>query len=238
MNIFFQPEQKKLIVFEFKMIFRNSRPRNTMLFYIVGYAAIVILYLASEYQVLLYNYLLVSSAYFTYSPLMFAWEGKYYCSICSKNIALRDIVKSKIRVLQLINIIFFLFLIPFMLFEPSQLAVLSLLTVFNACIFPYTDILLASYNKRKIGLNKIISFSLEGHSLLNTINACKTIFFGISIYLIIETVSGSYRLIVPGFLSMAGLFNILFCPGLWINKIQNNLQKRKYLMLEGFTYYD
>jgi hypothetical protein len=238
MNIHIPPEHRNLIAFEIKMIFRNRRPRNTILFYVIGYAALILLYFASEYQVLLYNYLLISSVYFTYSPLMFSWESKYYRSICSKNIMLRDIAKSKIRLLQLINIIFFLLLIPFILFDPAQLAVLSLLTVFNIGIYPYTDVLLASYNKKKVSLNRGIAFSLEGYDILNTISACKTIFIGILIYLIIEIVPGSYRLIIPGILSMAGILNFLFCPELWVNKIENNLCKRKYLILAGFRFHD
>jgi hypothetical protein len=238
MNIYISPEHKNWITFELKMIFRNRRPRNTMLFYVLGYAALILVYLASEYQVLLYNYLLISSVYFTYSPLMFSWESKYYGSIYSKNIMIRDLIKSKIRVLQLINIAFLLLLIPFILFEPAQLAVLSLLTVFNAGIYPYTDVLLASYNKRKVSLNKGMAFSLEGNDFLNTVSACKTIFIGILIYLIIEIIPGSYRLILPGILSMAGLFNFLLCPKLWVNKIEDNLHKRKYLMLEGFRFHD
>jgi hypothetical protein len=232
MNIHIPPEHKNLIAFELKMIFRNRRPRNTILFYIIGYAALILLFLASECQVLLYNYLLISSVYFTYSPLMFAWESKYYSSICSKNIRMRDIVISKIRVLQLINIIFLLLLTPFILFDTAQLAVLSLLAVFNAGIYPYTDVLLASYNKSKVSLNSGMAFSLEGYDFLNTISACKTIFIGIMIYLIIEVVPGGYRLIVSGILGMAGIFNFLFCQELWVNKTEDNLHKRKYLMLE------
>jgi hypothetical protein len=238
MNIHIPPEHKNLIAFELKLIFRNRRPRNTILFYVIGYAALILLYLASEYQVLLYNYLLISSVYFTYSPLMFSWESKYYRSIYSKNIMLRDIVKSKIRLLQLVNIIFLLLLTPFILFDPAQLAVLSLLTVFNMGIYPYTDVLLASYNKKKVSLNRGMAFSLEGYDILNTISACKTFIIGILIYLIIEIVPGSYRLIIPGILSMAGMFNFSFCPELWVNKIKDNLHKRKYSMLEGFSCHD
>jgi hypothetical protein len=229
---------KNLIVYELKIIFRNRRPRNTLLFYIIGYVAVILLYLTRGYQIFLYNYILISSVYFMYGALMFAWESKYYDSIYSKNIKIKDIVTGKILLLQLINIVFFLLLVPFLWLEPAQLVSLTLLTVYNIGIYPYTDVLLASYNKKKVRLYRCRTFNLEGYAFLSAFGAYKTIAMGIVIIVITEIVPSSFKLIVPGILGTAGLFNILLFSKFWITRIEDNLNKRKYLMLEGFRHYD
>jgi len=229
---------KNLILYELKLIYRNRRPRNTLLFYITGYMAVILFYLTRRYQVLLYNYLLTSSVYFMYGSLLFAWESKYYDSILSKNINIKDIVISKILLLQLINVSCLLLLVPFLLPEPPQLVLLTLLTIFNAGIYPYTDVLLASYNKKKIRLYRGRTFNLEGYAFLSAVNAYKTIVLGMLIYLIIEIVPGHFKFILPGILAAAGLLNILFFSGFWIRKAANNIIKRKYIMLEGFRHHD
>ncbi len=229
---------KNLIVYELKIIFRNRRPRNTLLFYIVGYVAVILLYLTRGYQIFLYNYILISSVYFMYGALMFAWESKYYDSIYSKNIKIKDIVTGKILLLKLINIACLLLLMPFLWLEPAQLISLTLLTVFNIGIYPYTDVLLASYNKKKVRLYRSRTFNLEGYAFLSAFSAYKAIAMGIVIIVITEIVPGSFKLIVPGILGAAGLLNILFFSKFWINRIVHNLNKRKYLMLEGFRHHD
>lgn len=206
--------------------------------FIICYLAVISLYFIKGGQELLYNYIIISSVYFLYGPLIFAWESKYYDSIYSKNIEIKDMIAGKILFLRLINIGCLIVFIPFLLLDPVQIIQLSLLTVFNIGIYPYTDIFLASFNKRKVRLYKGRTFNLEGYAFISAVNAYKTIIIGMLIYLFIEIAAGKYKILIPGILATAGLINLLLLSKFWIRIIINNINKRKYLMLEGFRHND
>ena len=200
---------KNLVLYELKIICRNRRPREMIFGFIICYLAVISLYFIKGGQELLYNYIIISSVYFLYSPLIFAWESKYYDSIYSKNIEIKDMIAGKILFLRLINIGCLIVFIPFLLLDPVQIIQLSLLTVFNIGIYPYTDIFLASFNKRKVRLYKGRTFNLEGYAFISAVNAYKTIIIGMLIYLFIEIAQGKYKILIPGILAVAGLINLL-----------------------------
>lgn len=229
---------RKLIFYELKVIFRNRRTREIIFFFIIAYISVIILFLTKGLNILLYNYLIISSIYYLYGTLQFSWESKYFDGIYSKNIMIEDMVSGKVLFIQGYNILCFIIFIPFLILDTYQLIQLLLLMFFSIGIYPYAIIFLSSYNKKGISLNKGRTLNFEGHSWLSIINAYSIIIICILIYIAIETISYKYKLVIPGVLCAIGLVNLMLFSGFWITAITNNLKRRKYVMLNSFRNYD
>ncbi len=225
-----------LILLELKLMWRSERPKLYFLMSIVFgtlYVAVPLIDadLPGNTVVRALAALFASGIFaFNYGQLMFSWESSYFDGLLSRNLSLRDVVFSKLIILQGSCVLFFLFAVPlFLMMAPDLLTELVAFLFYNAGVSTVLILLLALHNRERVELKNVAFFDFEGFSLMHWLWYIPTVAPPAVLLWAYPQAQDTVLLIIGG----TGLVSVLFM-GAWVTLFTRGLERRRYAMAAGF----
>lgn len=222
-----------LCLLEFRMLFRNRRPRiillaSSMYPLIISYN----IYSFSDSFLFLYGAILMTSGYLglMYGQLIFSWDGTYFETLITRTYP-RNILWSKYVIICLMSLLGFILSLPlgFLFDDLIRIACYSLL--YNISFGALIQLFFATMNTVRFDINGKATMNFQGAKLHQLFAILPFALFPI-IWLWISDTLGYLQ---EGLWVLAGLEIILLFSMKYIfGYLHRAFQYRKFKMLEGF----
>lgn len=226
----------ELILLEIKMILRNSKPRNFLLFNLILFLSVSRHYFEEEYA---YNFvffipvgiLLTGIFTFFYGRAMLAWEGSYFDFLLTKNITPKEFFTSKYWLFSIANAIAYTLTLPLAFFNHQIILINFSLLLYNSGINTFIVMLLANMNREKIDL-KGSMFNNQG---INVSQNLLMLILSLGIPLFIYFLFNLFNNSIGGFycIGAIGVLGIIFKNKL-LEIVIDQFNLRKHLIVSGF----
>jgi hypothetical protein len=220
---------------EIKLIFRNKRLIHLL---IIPIYVLIIYYLLSVSSqgltgnMLILLHICISGAWgYSYSQYMFSWDSSYSDLIYTLNFDLKKFIQAKYLIMLLSSILLSLFVIPVIIYKGQSILLFFTALLYNISIGYFVVIYTASFNDKRIEINKSLFLNLQGYSIIQVLSIIIVILFPFLLGLIFsELVSTNLFLLVVNIFSLLSLVN----NKRWFYLIYKQLSLRKYKNLEGY----
>lgn len=225
-----------LLAQEVRLIWRHKRTRSvaslTFLFLLYG----LLIYNDERYAESIWMYLLVgifTTGIFAinYGQFLMNWEAAYMDGLMTKPFVLREYFKSKYFLLAGSTIVLYVLSTPYVYFGWEVLAVNTAAFLFNLGFTSSMLIYAATYNKKRIELNKAAFFNYQGTGAVQFVIILPIMAFPMLVFL------PFWALQIPwwgiGAIGAIGTISFLLRP-VWYKAMEQNFVEKKYRNLEGF----
>lgn len=227
-----------LISNELKLIFRNKRPRNTILvtFIFLLYGSVIydehtFNLLTSKPIIVIMAYMITSMSSLSYQQFLFSWQTAHIDQVMISKHGLTNYVKSKITLLRILNIIPFVLSLFYGLIDWRIIPLHFALFLFNVGLILPIVVLLNVYNSKGIDISKSANFNYQGVGVNSFLSSLIPLFLLMGIYSLIKPFFGFWLAVITigavGFIS-------LFLQNWWTTQIVLRLKKQKYSIIAGF----
>lgn len=225
-----------MISLELKLIFRNKRPRSTLILSgVIFFYGLIFYpqYLATGNYTAVFLFALLVTGIFimNYGQFLFAWQSGHFDGLMSYNINMKQYIKAKFSLLIVVCCLQFLLacLYGFMNWRilPIQLAAF----LYSIGVNSFITIYAATYNYRYLNLGKSASMNFQG---IGAMQWLQTLFFAFGpaliFYLLFKFV-GFWTAIAS--ISVLGIIGLAFTDMI-IKWLAGQFHTRKHKILEGF----
>ena len=225
-----------MIALELKMIFRNKRPRSTVII-----SAVILLYgfmfypkyVQSESYTAIFLFALIITGIFisNYGQFLFAWQSSHFDGMMTYNINMRQYIKAKYALFlvvcstQFVLASFYGFMSWRIL--PIQLAAF----LYGIGVNSFVTIYAATYNYRYLNLTKSASMNFQGIGGVQWLQSLLFAFGPALIFYVLNRFLGFWVAIIS--ISAMGIIG-LACKEMLIDWLSVQFNIRKHRILEGF----
>ena len=227
----------KLVVTELKLFLRNKRPRSILYSFIFSlvYAYIMFRSEINENSNIIFieiTCIIVSGIVVNnYAQYLLAWQSDYFEFMFISNIKLKEMIWSKFYVCDIINILSFIILSPFIIRYSTLIPILISAQLYNIGIQPILALFFACFNSKYLNINKVDNFNYQGLGIEQLLYVLSNVILAAMIYFPFSLISNSWiGVIIVG---LIGLINIIFRK-FWVTILERFLKKNKYKILNGF----
>ena len=229
-------EAGKLLALEFKLIWRNKRPRTIFLmsFFMLPYGLVFFrnhAFNVNSPMLFFASTLVTGACMFYYGQFLHSWEGGYYDCLMTRNINAYQYYRSKFLLLAGMCTLFFVLSIPYVLMGWQVLAVLFASYLYNAGVNTFVILYLAIYNPKRVDLSKSSAFNYQGVGGTQFLLVLPLMLGPVLVCLVFWWLGG----LKLGMLALAvlGLTGMAFHKQL-LQKLAKRLALRKYKVIAGF----
>lgn len=167
----------------------------------------------------------------TYGQFLFSWESAYYDFVLTRAKA-EQIIRSKHLLFILLSILSFILSVPSVLIiNPSLVSTLIASAIFHTSFTVFIMLYFGTFNIKKIGLSKSTFMNYEGVSLHQFLLVILLMAIPVIIYNF--SFDAEQPLVAPLVIGGLGILGLMFSKWMYA-KLSLQLQKRKYIMAEGF----
>jgi hypothetical protein len=227
----------ELISNEIKLILRNKRSRNTFLFSLIFLLYGVTFYkegifeLKSNTTLLIIGYMITNFSSLSHMQFLFSWQTAQFDQLMTAKHGIKKYIASKINLIRLLNTFSFTFSLFYAFIDWRIIPLHLSLFFFNIGLIIPICTIINLYNSKGLDLSQGTSMNYQGVGIYSFISSFIPI-----LILIIFQYSISYFLRFWTGITLIGFIGIisLFLQHLWLEKIENLLNKRKYLIVSGF----
>jgi hypothetical protein len=229
-----RPDAVNLALLELKLLLRNKRPRQLLLFGAFFAMVYVPLFFTDEAFVsdpfvasiccFLVTLALPSNA----GQLMFSWNSSHFDGMMARRHSFRDIVAGKLLTLHVLTVVSIIFVFPLVLwFTPNLFSLLCAYFLFALGLGCPLLLFFALWNKKPVEMGRGTFFNYEGISFLHLLMMVPL--FGLPMLPLVFMKS------TPAFLLIGtvGLLGVASFTG-WTTLFARLLKHRKYPMAAGF----
>ena len=221
---------------DLKLIWRNKRPRATVLMSILFLAYGLIFYNNPSYEnmpafFVFVGIFITGIFIINFGQFIPAWDSGYFRLIHSQNIPLRNYLQSKVALLSFSAIVLGLLSIPYVYFGWHILWINLACALYNIGVNVLLIIYAGSFNKKKIDLEKSPFMNYQGTGAAQWIVGFPLLLIPIGIWYLVYKFSNQD--VATIFLALFGILALILRP-FFIKKIVLGYQKRKYDTLQGF----
>ncbi|OYZ00500.1 MAG: hypothetical protein B7Y37_10685 [Sphingobacteriia bacterium 28-36-52] len=227
-----------LISNELKLIFRNKRPRNTLLvaFIFLLYGFMIynkgILNQQSPRTILIVMaYMITGMSSLNYLQFLFSWQTAHIEQLMISKHGLTNYVKSKLSLLRILNTIPFIISLFYGIIDWRIIPLHIALFLFNIGLILPIGVLLNVYNSKGIDISKSANFNYQGVGINSFLSTLIPLLLLMGIYAIVNLFFGFWPAVAA--IGVVG-FIPLFLQNWWINQIVRRLKKQKYSIIAGF----
>lgn len=219
-----------LILLNFKLIFRNKRPRQ-MLFSGIPFVSAFFFILANNpapVNMIMFSFIVSGYIGITYTQFSYSWHGSHFEKLISQPSSSHSLALSQFFTFSLLCIINFTIISPFFYFLNLEtfFSLISLL-IYNLGITSLLLITLGVFLRKPLSINESTFFNYQGVSYFN--------FLTFSIPLFPPVLSVLLFSITEALAILAGLGVTGLCLSpLWIRGIGNLLRRQRHVMVEAF----
>jgi hypothetical protein len=225
-----------LAALELKLIFRNKRPKSTvmkgLLFIFYGLIFYTNPQVASNPMGLVFCPLFMMGAFIiTYGQFMFGWQSSHFDGILINKIDSNDFFKAKFLLFFLFSTASFLLTIPYVYFGWKILLMHFIMYLWNLGISTLIVLFFANNNYKRIDLSKKGSFNWEGVGASQWLLGIPFFLVPFMIYFPFKWMG--YENAGISALAIIGLIGIL-TRNFWLALLVKKFNKKRYQIAEGF----
>ncbi|WP_438964966.1 DUF5687 family protein [Flavobacterium sp.] len=221
---------------DLKLIWRNKRPRTTILLSLIFLVYGLIFYTNPVYQKMPAFFVFIgifTSGMFTinFGQFIPAWDSNYFSLIHAQNIQLKNYLASKAGLMTFSIIVLGLLSIPYVYFGWHILWINLACVVYNIGINVLVILYAGSFNKKKIDLEKSPFMNYQGTGAAQWIVGIPLMLLPLLIwYLFFKLTNMNAATILLASIGIIGIFLRSF----FMDKIAKAYKKRKYQTIAGF----
>ena len=225
-----------LVSLELKLIMRNNRPRTFLVLslFFMFYGFLVYNrhpFEANLAMLLLIGILLTGIMTAQYGQLVLSWESSYFDRLCTANITAQEMFTAKFWLFFLFNTFAFIITLPYAFYDFRILFINLASWVFNCGINIFIVLFLATYNTKKVDMQKGAFFNYEGVNAVQFLLVFPLILLPILIYYIFYLVASAW--IGIAMTGLTGIIGLVFHRQL-INVVARQFLSRKQVIINGF----
>lgn len=225
-----------LILNEIRLLLRNKRAKTTLMLIplFLGYG--LFFYPNEVYQnsnfFLAFVGIFVSGGFLmSYGQYTLAWESRHFDLLMTSNFSVHEFFKAKYLLMVFPSILLFVFTIPYVYFGYNILLINFIALVYNVGVNTTILLFAASYNKKRMELDKGGSMNYQGLGLNNFIIVLPLLFLPAVFYALTSFIFNSdVALAVLAILGVIGIAGRNY----FIKEAVKFFLSRKYIITEGF----
>lgn len=221
---------------DLKLIWRNKRPRSTIIMSFIFLAYGLLIYNNQHYKDIPSSFvavgiLMTGIFIINFGQFIPSWDSSYYVMMMSQNIPMKKYLASKAGLMSVSVVVLAILTSPYLYFGWKVLAINLACAIYNLGVNIPVILFAGSYNKAKIDLEKSPFMNYQGTGATQWIVGFPLILVPILIFYEVATIFNSETAIL-----VLGLFGIigLLMRNLLIDKIAEAYRKRKYATIDGF----
>lgn len=218
---------------DLKLIWRNKRPRMTVILALVFLLYGLMFYNNDTFQSMyVFAGIFITGMFVSnFGQFIPAWDSSYYSMMMAQNIPMRKYLDSK-AILLTASVVVCLFLsIPYVYFGYKILAINIACALYNIGVNIPAILWISAYNKKRIDLEKSPMMNYEGMGAAQWIMIIPFLLVPLLIYGASKAIANTDVAII--ILGVFGVIGIVFRNFIF-NKITNLYQAQKYGMIQGF----
>ena len=220
---------------ELSLIIRNKRTRGIFLITVYMLILTYIVFLINPFQDTLFVFFwcicIIGMWGYSYIQFIFSFESSFMDFIVTRNFDFTKYLLAKYFQIIIISFILFLAITPFAIMGILKIHILVTAFLYNISIGFLIVFITATFNKKRMDLNKGLVFNYQGHSPIQI----ATIYFVILLPVVFLGLMTLFLNYTIGFL-IINLVSIISLLGYkyWFKIIVSKLLKRKYINLKGY----
>lgn len=224
-----------LVMLDMKLWWRHKRTKSILymfpLFILYGF----FFYPMPEYKdspMLIFVGIFMSGGMtMNYLNYAFGYESAHFDGILTSRIDMDRYIRAKLSIGMLLTTFCFIITIPYLFFDINILLINFVTYLFNMGFISFMLIYMATYNKKRMDLNRSASFNYQGVGAANWLVMIPAFFLPVLIFIPFWALGYRYAgLAVIGLIGILGLLTRKF----WVKAIERNFYSRKYIMADGF----
>ncbi|MDX1772957.1 DUF5687 family protein [Oceanihabitans sediminis] len=221
---------------DLKLIWRNKRPKSSLMLMVFGVLYGLFFYPNPVYQDMEFLFafvgIFVTGIFLiNFGQFIPAWDSGYYKMLMSQNIKYKQYLKSKYTLMTMSVIILFVLSIPYVYFGWKILLAHFAAAIYNIGVNTYVILLGGSFNRKKIDLNQRAAFNFQGTGAVQWIIGLPLLILPIGVFALANYFfSFEIGILV---LILLGLAGIIFHQKI-MTFITNKYLASKYKMIDAF----
>jgi hypothetical protein len=224
-----------LVMLDMKLWWRHKRTRSVLYMFPIFILYGFFFYPMPEYKdspMLIFVGIFMSGGMtMNYLNYAFGYESNHFDGILTSRIDMDLYIRAKLSIGMLITTVCFIITIPYLFFDINILLINFVTYLFNMGFISYMLIYMATYNKKRMDLNKGASFNYQGVGAANWLVMIPAFFLPVLIFIPFWALGYRYAgFAVIGLIGLLGLLSRKY----WVKTIERNFYRRKYIMAGGF----
>ena len=225
-----------LVANEIKLIFRNKRSNSAIkmscifLFYgLLFYRNPVLMH--SDYPIVFVGMFMTGIFIINYGQFMFSWQASHFDGLLVSKLNFGDFLRAKYLLFTLVSTVAFIVTIPYVYFGWRVLLIHFVMYLWNLGVNTTIILFFANRNSRRIDLSKGAAFNWEGVGATQWLVSLPLFLTPFIIYLPFSLLHCPN--VGIALLGIAGS-SLIITRSFWINKLEADFYKRKFIIAEGF----
>ncbi len=225
-----------LLSIDLKLIWRHKRTRTVIymapMFLLYGFVFYPQeIYMNMTGMLIFVGIFMTGGMMINYGNYAMAYESNYFDSLLANNFDFKQYFRMKYINSVLICCVCYILTIPYVFFDSEILLINTAAFLFNIGVISFTLLFIATFNKKRMEMNKGAAFNYQGMGATNWLAMFPAFLLPIIIYWPFSAAGMPYTGLI--FIGILGLIGLLF-NRTFTNIIYKNFLKRKYIMADGF----
>jgi hypothetical protein len=225
-----------MLLLEFKLYTRNKRTKT-----ILYMAPLFILYGLMIYNspgspnqtgmLMFVGVFMTGGMMLNYANYAFGYESCYFDVLLTKNIDFSLYIRVKFYISVLIATVFYILTIPYLFYGFRILMINTAMYFYNIGFLSYMLLYFATYNKKRIDMNRGGMFNYQGIGSMNWLALLPAFLLPFLIFILFNKAGNPDLGIL--FTALLGIAGLVFMKSI-LKRITQNFHRRKYIMASGF----
>ncbi|MBT3963695.1 MAG: hypothetical protein HN728_01765 [Flavobacteriales bacterium] len=226
----------KLTELEFKLIWRNKRPKSVLLITILflGYGLLAFTtndFVDMKWIYLLFSLIITGMFIMNYGQYLLGWEGSHFDHVLTRNVSFEEYYMSKFTLFTLVSLAAMICSIPYVYFGYEVLLTIFCVFLFNIGINTFVVMFFGSFNPKKIDLTKGTVMNMQGVGAAQFILVIPVMGLPVLFYMLGSFLWGDQvGILLVGAIGVLGLAGTRF----WISLLAKWLHNQRYEIAEDF----
>jgi hypothetical protein len=225
-----------LVANEIKLILRNKRPNSAIKMSCISLFYGLLFYKNpslrhSDYSIIFVGMFMTGVFIINYGQFMFSWQASHFDGLLVSKLKFGDFLRAKYLLFTMVSTVAFIVTIPYVYFGWRVLLIHFVMYLWNLGVNTTIILFFANRNSRRIDLSKGAAFNWEGVGGTQWLISLPLFLTPFIIYLPFSLLHCPNLGIA--LLAIAGL-SLIITRSFWINKLEADFYKRKFIIAEGF----
>jgi len=230
-------EEGELMSLDFKLILRNKRSRSVLIMCILFLFYGLLIYQKKELEANHFGLAIIGAVFITgifiiqYGNFLFAWQSGHFDGLLTGRLKLRTYIRSKLILFIVVSTLSFVAACFYVLISWKLLVIQLAAYFFNVGVVSVLTVYLATFNYKRLELDKSASFNYQGMGATQWLYALLILLLPFTVYLPFAFLFNAWTGIAA--LGISGMISLLLRDR-WIDFLVKQFLKRKYHILAGF----
>jgi len=225
-----------MLLLEFKLYTRNKRTKTILYMapFFILYGLMIYNSPGSPNQtgmLMFVGVFMTGGMMLNYANYAFGYESCYFDALLTKNIDFSLYIRVKFYISVLIATVFYILTIPYLFYGFRILLINTAMYFYNIGFLSYMLLYFATYNKKRIDMNRGGMFNYQGIGSMNWLALLPAFLLPFLIFILFNKAGNPDLGIL--FTALLGIAGLVFMKSI-LKRITQNFHRRKYIMASGF----